>query len=94
MIAENLFMSNFAWMITITLILTLVGSGTLIIITVKYYWGERGRPPLTGEEKRRQREEELRLRSKQIEYAKQHPIQPRKPEFWDNSKVYKNEDTK
>ncbi len=87
-------MSNFAWVITIVLILTLLGSSTLIFITVKYYWGARGRPPLQGAEKRRQREEELKLRGKQIEYAKQNPILTRKPDFWDNSKVYRNEDAK
>lgn len=87
-------MSNFAWMIVLVLILTLVGTATLAFITVKYYWGERGRPPLTGEEKRRQREEELRLRAKQIERAKQQPIAPRKPDFFDNSKVYRDQNSK
>jgi hypothetical protein len=81
-------------MITIVLILTLVGSGTLLFITVKYYWGARGKPPLTGAEKRRQKEEELKLRAKQIEYARQNPIAPRKPGFLDNRKVVKNEKTK
>ena len=82
-------MSNFAWMIVLVLILTLVGAATLTFITVKFYWGERGRPPLTGAEKRRQLKEELQLRAKQIERAKQNPIPARKPDFWDNSKVYK-----
>ena len=86
-------MSSFAWMIVLVLILTLVGAFTLAFITVKYYWGERGRPPLTGAEKRLQKEEELRLRAKQIEYAKQNPIPTRKSDFWDNSKVYKKENT-
>lgn len=87
-------MSNFAWMIVIVLILTLTGSAVLVFTTVKYYWGVRGTPPLTGAEKRRQREEELKLRAKQIEYARKTPITPRKSEFWDNSKVSKNEDSK
>ncbi len=86
-------MSSFAWMIIIVLILTLLGTLTLVSITVKYYWGERGKPPPVGEEHRRQKEEELRARSKQIEYVKQHPIATRKPDFWDNSKVHANEDT-
>jgi hypothetical protein len=87
-------MSSFALVIIIVLALTLVGSLTLGFITVKYYWGERGMPPLKGEERRRQREEELRLRAKQFEYAKQNPIATRKADFWDNSKVYKDENTK
>ncbi len=86
-------MSSFAWMIVLVLILTLVGAFTLAFITVKYYWGERGKPPLTGAEKRRQKEKELQLRAKQIEYAKRNPIPTRKSDFWDNSKVYKKENT-
>ena len=80
-------MSSFGWMLTIVLLLTLAGSGTLLFITVKYYWGERGRPPVTGDERRMQKEEEMRLRAKQIEYAREHPIRTRKSNFWDNSKV-------
>ncbi len=87
-------MSSFGWIITIVLILTLVGSAALAFVTVKYYWGARGKPPLTGAEKRRQKEEELKLRAKQIEYAQKHPNAPRNPDFWDNSKVSKNEKTK
>ena len=73
--------------------LTLLGTSVLAFITVKYYWGERGTPPLKGAERRRQKEEELRLRAKQIEYAKQHPIPTRKSSFWDNNKVYKDKNT-
>lgn len=80
-------MSSFAWMIILVLILTLLGTATLVFITVKFYWGERGKPPLTGEERRRQREEELRLRTKQIEYSKKNPRKTRKGSFWDNRKV-------
>lgn len=79
-------MSSFAWMIVIVLILTALGTFTLVFITVRYYWGERGAPPLKGEERRRQKEEELRLRAKQIEYSKQHPWEPRSPSFLDNQK--------
>ncbi len=81
-------------MIVLVLILTLVGTATLAFITVKFYWGERGRPPLIGAEKRRQKELELQLRAKQIEFAKQNPIPTRKPDFWDNSKVFREENTK
>lgn len=86
-------MSSFAWIIVIVLALTLLGTLTLAFITMKYYWGERGKPPLTGEERRRQREEELRLRAKQFEQAKQNPIATRKSDFWDNSKVYKDKNS-
>ena len=68
-------------------LLTLLGSATLGFITYRYYWGERGGPPMTGEERRRQKEEELRLRAAQIEYAKRNPVKTRKPSFWDNTKV-------
>lgn len=80
-------MSNFAWMILLVLLLTGLGTATLVFITVKYYWGERGTPPPTGAERRRQRGVELTLRAKQIEHAKQNPTASRRPEFWDNRKV-------
>lgn len=74
-------------MILIVLLLTLAGSLALLFVTLKYYWGERGTPPLTGEQRRLQKEEEKRVRAKQIEYAKRNPIRTRKPSFWDNSKA-------
>lgn len=74
-------------MMTIVLLLTLAGSGALLFITVRYYWGERGRPPATGDERRTQKEKEMQLRARQIEYAREHPIRTRKSDFWDNSKV-------
>ena len=83
-------MSSFAWILALVLLLTLLGTVTLVFITVNYYWGERGGPPLTGEERRRQYEEELRLRAKQIEYAEKNPIVTRKPDFLDNTKVRPN----
>ena len=79
-------MSSFAWIITLTLILTVLGTFVLLLITVKFYWGERGTPPLTGEQRRRQKEEELRQRAKQIEYSKTHQWETRSPDFFDNSK--------
>lgn len=54
-----------------------------------FYWWGRGTPPPAGEEKRKLKEEELRLRAKQIEYAKKNPRATRKSSFWDNSKVHK-----
>ena len=80
-------MSSFAWIIVLVLLLTLLGTSALVFVTIKYYWGERGTPPLTGEERRRQLEEELRLRAKQIEHAEKNPVVTRKPSFWDNTKV-------
>lgn len=80
-------MPSFAWILIVVLALTLVGSLTLLLITVKYYWGDRGAPPLTGEERRRQRDEELRMRAKQIEHAEKNPVVTRRPDFWDNTKV-------
>ena len=80
-------MSNFAWILILVGLLTVLGSAALLLVTFKYYWGERGTPPATGEERRKQKEAELRLRAEQIEYAKRHPIQTRKPDFFDNSKV-------
>ena len=79
-------MSSFAWIIILTLILTALGTLVLLVITVKYYWGERGTPPLTGEQRRRQKEEELRLRAKQIEHSRQTRWETRSPDFFDNSK--------
>ena len=87
-------MSSIAWIIVVSLILAVVGSLTLIFITVKYYWGERGTPPLTGAARRRQKEEELRIRAKQIENVAKNPRVTRKSSFWDNSKVYKDEERK
>ncbi|MEO8041270.1 MAG: hypothetical protein ABI646_01555 [Acidobacteriota bacterium] len=80
-------MSSFAWIIILVLLLTLLGTAALGLVTVKYYWGERGTPPLTGEERRKQHEEELRLRATQIVLAEKNPIVTRRPDFWDNTKV-------
>lgn len=79
-------MSSLAWMIILVLLLTVLGSLTLLFITVRYYWGDRGTPPARGEERRRQKEEEMRLRAKQIEHAEKTPVRPRNPNFWDNRK--------
>jgi hypothetical protein len=80
-------MSNYAWIITIVFILTALGSTVLILITVKYYWGVRGAPPLTGEARKKQKEEELRLRRKQIELSEKHPRETRSDSFLDNRKI-------
>ena len=79
-------MGSFGWIIVIVMLLTLAGSLALLFITVKYYWGERGTAPLTGAERRREKEEELRCRAKQIEYAEKHPREPRSLNFFDNRK--------
>jgi hypothetical protein len=80
-------MSSAAMIAIIVLALTMLGTLALAFVTIKYYWGQRGTPPLTGDERRRQKEEELRMRAKQIEHAAKHPVKPRKADFWDNSKV-------
>lgn len=74
------------WLLILVGALTFLGSVTLLFITVKYYWGDRGRPPLTGEERRRQKELELQLRRGQIEKANKTPVTPRSPSFLDNRK--------
>lgn len=79
-------MSSFAWMIFIVLLLTVLGTLSLLLVTVKYYWGARGTPPLTGEQRRLQKEEELRLRAKQIARSKKNPWKKRSSSFWDNRK--------
>ena len=79
-------MSSFAWIIILTLILTGLGTLVLLLITVKYYWGERGTPPLTGDARLRQKEEEMRLRAKQFEHSKTHRWETRSQDFLDNTK--------
>lgn len=79
-------MSNNLWIFVICFVLTLLGSLALLLVTVKYYWGARGTPPLTGEQKRRQKEKELQLRAKQIEHSKKNPRKTRSGSFWDNRK--------
>jgi lipoprotein-anchoring transpeptidase ErfK/SrfK len=84
-----IYMSAFFGILLIVAALTAFGTALLAWITLKYYWGERGTPPLTGEGRRRAKEEELRLRAKQIANSKRNPIATRKASFWDNSKVYR-----
>jgi hypothetical protein len=79
-------MSSFGGIIFIVLLLTLVGSLALLFITLKYYWGDRGTAPLTGAERRLQKEEEMQRRARQMEYARLHPREPRSPDFFDNRK--------
>ncbi|MBK8466320.1 MAG: hypothetical protein IPL32_10860 [Chloracidobacterium sp.] len=81
-------MLSAAGILGLVLLLTLLGSATLGIVTFKYYWGARGKPPLTGEERRMEKEAELAMRAKQIEYAKKNPVKPRNPDFWNNRKVH------
>jgi hypothetical protein len=79
-------MSNFAWMIIIVLTLTAIGTLVLLLVTLKYYWGARGTPPLTGAERRLQKAEELKLRAKQIEHSQTTRWEPRSGDFFDNRK--------
>jgi hypothetical protein len=79
-------MTEFAGIVFLVILLTIVGSSALIFITVKFYWGERGTPPLTGDAKREQRALELKIRAKQIEHSQNNPRKPRSQNFWDNRK--------
>lgn len=79
-------MSSFAWIFVLVLTLTVLGSSALLFVTIKYYWGDRGKPPLTGEERRAQYERELKLRAKQFEHSRKHPPKPRSMSFFDNTK--------
>ncbi|MEQ1604655.1 MAG: hypothetical protein ABL999_07275 [Pyrinomonadaceae bacterium] len=79
-------MSSFVWIFVLVLTLTVLGSSALLFVTVKYYWGDRGKPPLTGEERRAQYEKELEMRAKQLEYSRTHPPKPRSLSFFDNTK--------
>ena len=63
-----------------------------IIVVRTFYWWGRGTPPPSGDEKRKLREEEIRLRTKQIEHSKKNPIATRNSSFWDNRKVYSDEE--
>lgn len=79
-------MSPSTLIVLLVLLLTALGSAVLVFLTLKYYWGERGAPPATGEARRKQKEDELRMREKQIEYAESHPRETRSPDFLDNRK--------
>ncbi len=79
-------MSSFVWIFVLVLTLTVLGSSALLFVTIKYYWGDRGKPPLTGEERRKQFERELKMRAKQFEYSSRHPPKPRSTSFFDNTK--------
>jgi hypothetical protein len=70
----------------LTLILTALGTLVLLVITLKYYWGERGTPPATGEQRRRQKEEELKLRANQIAHSRNTRWETRSADFFDNRK--------
>lgn len=76
-------MSNWSEIIFLVLILTALGTLTLVFITVKYYWGERGTPPLTGEARKKQKEEELAMRARQIEHSKNNPIKNYSRTYWE-----------
>ena len=79
-------MSNFVWMIVITLLLTGLGTLVLLLITLKYYWGARGTPPATGELRRRQKGQELIQRARQIEHSRNNRWETRNSSFFDNRK--------
>jgi hypothetical protein len=84
---KNQTVSNFSWIIFLTLILTVVGTIVLVLVTLKYYWGTRGTPPPTREERRKLKEVELKLRAKQIEHSKNNRWETRSSDFFDNRKI-------
>ena len=59
----NIFMSNWTWLILLVLALTVLGLAALGLVTKHFYWGSRGAPPLTGEQRRIIREEERKLKT-------------------------------
>ncbi|MBX3244929.1 MAG: hypothetical protein KF685_10770 [Acidobacteria bacterium] len=79
-------MSSLVWMILLVLLLTVLGSAVLLFITTRFYWGDRGKPLPDREIRKQKREEELRMREKQIEHAKNNPVTSRSESFWDNTK--------
>lgn len=81
-------MSSLTWIFVICFAALLLGLSLFIAPIIAYYWGPNGKPPETAEDRKRAREEELRLRAEQIEKSKKNPIPTRKPSFWDNRKVY------
>ena len=84
-------MSSLTSIILVFVAALIFGLTLFIVPVIAYYWGPNGKPPETPEEKKRAREEELRIRAEQIERSKNNPIATRKPSFWDNRKVYKKE---
>ncbi len=60
-------MNNYVLMILIVLALTVLGTATLGFITIKYYWGERGTPPLSAAERKRLREEQVNNGKRKME---------------------------
>ena len=76
-------MSNWTLILLIVLTLTALGTLTLVFITVKFYWGARGTPPLVGDARKIQKQEELRQRAAQIEHSKKNPIKKYSRTFWD-----------
>ena len=58
-------MSNsLIWIIVIVVALTILGSLALGSVTIFYYWGARGTPPPTGEQKRLLKEQQERAAQK------------------------------
>lgn len=82
-------MTPLVWLILIFFLTIFLGLLILILPIMEFYWGPRRKPPATQEERRKSREEELKLRAKQIERSKNNPIVNRNPSFWNNRKVSK-----
>ncbi|MGC2237940.1 MAG: hypothetical protein WA584_17400 [Pyrinomonadaceae bacterium] len=57
-------MSNWTWLIILVLALTVLGLTAIGLVTKHFYWGSRGTPPLTGEQRRILNEERERAAKK------------------------------
>jgi hypothetical protein len=82
-------MSSIAWLVLIFSFSIILGLLILILPIIGFYWGPTGKPPANRQERRKLREEELRLRAQQIEKSKNNPVVTRNPSFWNNRKVFK-----
>jgi hypothetical protein len=82
-------MTSLATLILVILLIILLGVLILFVPILGFYWGPTGKPLAGQAERKRLREEELRLRAEQIERSKKNPTVTRNPSFWDNRKVYK-----
>jgi hypothetical protein len=90
-LAKNIKLSLMSFWVEVSLIMliaTIFGLVLLVVPIIGFYWGPRGKPPATKEERKQNREEELKMRAEQIERSKNTKIVTRKPSFWDNSKNY------
>ena len=53
-------MSHWTWLIILVIALTILGLTALGLVTKHFYWGSRGTPPLSKDQRRILREEQER----------------------------------